>query len=148
MWADGSRSFTAVPVGPSVDPSVPNHLARKAYVDAESASAANAAALVLNQQAYFPASLGAAFGNKMSAESIVVTTTSGGNFSYAFPHAFTSICYMVICCCGSSSETSIWNPQPNAWTPSGFSGRIGTTNVDGGEPSGNLYRINYIAVGI
>lgn len=35
---DGSKAFTAIPSGPSVDPSSANQLARKAYVDAQVAA--------------------------------------------------------------------------------------------------------------
>ena len=34
VHADGTKPFTAVPVGPAADPTSANHLARKAYVDA------------------------------------------------------------------------------------------------------------------
>lgn len=34
LHRDGTKDFTAVPTGPAVDPTGPNHLSRKAYVDA------------------------------------------------------------------------------------------------------------------
>lgn len=43
VWADASRPFTAVPSGPSADPTLPNHLARKSYVNAGDTAAIAAA---------------------------------------------------------------------------------------------------------
>lgn len=144
IWADASRAFTSVPVGPSVDPTTPNQFTRKLYVDTVTA----AVLATIKLDAYFPTAYGSGNQNKIEADSVDVTAGTGGNFTILFATGFTASCASVVACAGTSSDHANWHVQVDARSNSGFNGRICQTEADAGVTPGGVYKVNYIAAGV
>lgn len=135
MWADGTVAFTAVPTGPNADPTSPNHLTRKQYVDGRAP-----ANLLLNNAT-------AASGLRVMADSTVVTTNAGGGATVAFPSAFPNGLITVVACLGdwttdpAPSVQVIWSSGTG---PSGFNLHV---DYNGAALANSTVRVNWIAVG-
>lgn len=135
IWADASRSFTVVPSGPSADPTAPNHLTRKSYVDARVTAA------VVGQVTNGTASNAILIqGGRIS-----VTTDSGGNFTFDFPTAFPSSCFSVVATMATSASGLLVCQMSTLINRTGFGGRVFVANT--GAASATTYPLDYQALG-
>lgn len=141
IWSDASRAFSAVPSGPATDPTAPNHLTRKSYVDSKvstSLAAITGLGLVSNGS-----------GNNailIQGGRVSVTTNSIGSFTFVFPTPFTHTGFAVTCNVadiGSGNHTVQTSATINA---GGFTGRVYDTGTGVGLASTTL-NISYIALG-
>lgn len=130
MWSDGTVSFSQVPSGPNTDPSAPNHLARKSYVDN----------LALNAVNSIPSG-----GLKFQAGSTVLTTNLAGDGTINFPTPFPNSLITVLVCTGDWSDaypsdvSVVWNGATT-----GFNIHVDYKDA----PQTNaLLRFNWIAIG-
>lgn len=128
IWADASRAFTSVPSGPSADPTAPNHLVRKSYVD-------------------FIANLDSGSRQTMRSGSSVVSPVTDGHADIAFPSLFPTSCSGIVAVNGDYSSTpgvivgGVDNP-----TTSGFAVFVITSSTGAAWHSGNI-RIDWLAWG-
>jgi hypothetical protein len=125
MWNDGSTSFTAVPSGPATDPTSPNQLVRKSYVD----------------------TLLGGTGLRLKFGSSSVTTNAGGGGTVTYPAAFPTGVAVVLAQCGDWSGNNTPEVTPifgSGYATTGFNLRV---NQNGVAMANSTVRVNWIAVG-
>lgn len=134
IWADGSVPFTTVPSGPSVDPTAPNHLTRKSYVDTAAARWWNKTGTVATEM-YTQGGSG------------VTTTDANGKYTVIFTPPFPNGIITALVCLGDQENL------PHEFTTNVTSAGINNTGINGivfynGAPLANSnVRINWIAFG-
>lgn len=144
MWADGSVPFTNPPSINS-DPTGSTQAARKGYVD----SAVSAAQATLQAEINaIPSNVltnltGGAF---KATGGMVTVSVSGGAFTYTFPSAFPSSCFMVVACFAQTAQGSLAvQVEYTQVNRSQFGGRI--YNTQSGANATGSYVISYVAFG-
>lgn len=130
IWADASHAFTAIPSGPSSDPSSANQFTRKQYVDNR---------LIGNVNGTTAPSATASV--KMCVGNNTVTANAGVN-QMTFPFGFATA-PMVVCQLFAvhGTATTIWVVQQ---TSAGF--QVEFWNAASKINSGN-FQFNWIAIG-
>lgn len=123
IWSDASVAFTGLPTGPDTDPTAPNHLARKAYVDS-----------TVNGR--MP------FGGKMCAGTVAGTTNAQGYLTITFPITFV-VGPVVVASIGDDIGDFVVTPYGP--TTTGFGTHV--YSVSGASLANTAVRINYVAAG-
>lgn len=141
IWADASIAFTAVPVGPNSDPVAPNHLTRKAYVDAQ---------FPHGKVGYY--SVVDTTGIPVIVQpglNMAVTADVGGNFIHTFPTAFPTGLLSVVAVIAESDQNDLMVQLSTNFTATAtqFGGRVVHSATSGPTGFSGTTHINYVAIG-